>query len=87
MDKNLIIFIKAISEPTRLRILNYLKRECCVGEIWKKLDMPQNLASHHLRILKEAMLVIPEKRGLKVVYKLDKKNLASNFKNLQAYLK
>lgn len=87
MDKNLIIFIKAISEPTRLRIINYLKRECCVGEIWKKLDLPQNLTSHHLRILKEAGLVSPEKRGLKVVYKLDKKYLASNFKNLQAYLK
>lgn len=82
-----MVFIKAISEPSRLRILNYLKQECCVGEIWKKLDLPQNLASHHLRVLKEAKLVVPEKRGLKVVYKLDKKYLASSFKNLQAYLK
>lgn len=87
MDKSLMVFIKAISEPSRLRILNYLKRECCVGEIWKKLDLPQNLASHHLRVLKEANLVISEKRGLKVVYKLDKRYLAANVKNLQAYLK
>lgn len=87
MNKELLIFIKAIGDPTRLRILNYLKQECCVGELWKKLNLSQNLTSHHLKVLKESGLVIPEKRGLKVVYKLDKKNLALNLKLLQNYLK
>jgi len=87
MDNNLEIFIKAISEPTRLRILNYLKKECCVGELWKRLELPQNLTSHHLRVLKDAKLVIPEKRGLKVVYRLNKKYLTNNLKMLNDYLK
>ncbi len=87
MNKELLVFIKAISDETRLRIMNYLKQECCVGELWKKLALPQNLTSHHLRVLKDANLVLSEKRGLKVVYKLDKKYLASNLKALQNYLK
>ncbi len=87
MNKELISFVKAISDETRLAILNYLKKECCVGDIWKRLNLPQNLASHHLRILKEAGLVIAKRDGLKVVYKLDKKKLASDLKSLQIYLK
>lgn len=87
MNKELLLFVKAISDETRLKILNYLKQECCVGELWKRLDLPQNLTSHHLKVLKDAKLVIAKKQGLKVVYKLDKKYLASSLKLLQSYLK
>ena len=86
MKKDLLLFIKAIGEPTRLRILNHLKKDCCVGELWKRLDLPQNLTSHHLRVLKDANLVIAEKRGLKVVYRINEKVLDSNLKKLKDYL-
>jgi DNA-binding transcriptional ArsR family regulator len=86
MKREPFIFVKAISEPTRLRILSYLKKECCVGELWKKLDLPQNLTSHHLRILRESKLIISEKRGLKVVYRLNEPVLRANFKKLKDYL-
>lgn len=87
MNKELLAFIKAIGESKRLMILNYLKKECCVGELWKRLKFPQNLTSHHLRVLKTANLIESEKRGLKVVYKLNKVQLAKNLKLLQDYLK
>jgi ArsR family transcriptional regulator len=87
MNKELLIFAKAISEPTRLRILNFLKAECCVGELWKKLDLPQNLVSHHLRVLKEAKLVLAEKRGLRIVYKLNEKKLRHDLEKLDSYLR
>ncbi|NTW22319.1 winged helix-turn-helix transcriptional regulator [Candidatus Falkowbacteria bacterium] len=86
MDQSLLQFIKAIGEPTRLRILRHLKNECCVGEIWKKLDLSQNLASHHLRVLKDADLISAEKRGLKVVYRLNERELARGLKRLGSYL-
>ncbi len=86
MNEELKIFIKAISNETRLDILNYLKKECCVGDIWKKLNLPQNLASHHLKVLKESGLVEAKKNGLKVVYKLNKKQLALRLRLLQVYL-
>jgi len=79
-------FAKVIGEPTRLRILNHLKKECCVGDIWEKLDLPQNLTSHHLRILREANLIIAEKRGSRMVYRLNEVILKRNMRQLSNYL-
>lgn len=87
MNKELFIFIKAIGEPKRMMILNHLKKECCVGELWKRLKLPQNLTSHHLRVLKQAKLIESEKRGAKVVYKVDQNFLNKNLKLLESYLK
>jgi len=86
MKQDLLTFTKTIGDSTRLMILNHLKKECCVGELWKKLDLPQNLVSHHLRVLRDAKLIIPEKRGLKVVYRLNKDSLAKNLHQLDKYL-
>ena len=86
MKKELVLFTKTIGDATRLSILHQLKKECCVGELWKKLELPQNLVSHHLRVLRDAQLIIPEKRGLKVVYCLNEKVLAKNFEQLRTYL-
>lgn len=86
MNKKLLIFIKAIGDPTRLRILNHLRKECCVGDLWQKLHLPQNLCSHHLRVLKEAKLISSKKMGLKVVYKLNEDFLESSLGELKKYL-
>jgi ArsR family transcriptional regulator len=86
MNKKLLIFIKAIGDPTRLRILNHLRKECCVGDLWQKLNLPQNLCSHHLRVLKDAKLISSKKMGLKVVYKLNDDFLENNLKELKKYL-
>ncbi|NTU98881.1 winged helix-turn-helix transcriptional regulator [Candidatus Falkowbacteria bacterium] len=86
MNEELFVFIKAISEPKRMLILSHLKKECCVGELWKRLDLPQNLTSHHLRVLKQAKLIESEKRGSKVVYCLRQDHVDRNIKLLQTYL-
>jgi ArsR family transcriptional regulator len=87
MTKDLFIFIKAIGEPKRMLILNHLKQECCVGELWKKLNLPQNLTSHHLRVLKQAKLIESEKQGSRMVYKLKQAEIDKNIKLLESYLK
>jgi len=44
--------------------------EHCVCEIMKHVKMSQSLISHHLSDLKEAGIVIDDKRGLRVYYSL-----------------
>lgn len=64
--------LKAASDENRLAILCMLnKGEMCVCEIWSKLDLPQNLVSHHLKILKDAGFLKSRKEGLRVYYSVD----------------
>lgn len=64
--------LKAASDVNRLAILCMLnKGEMCVCEIWPKLGLAQNLASHHLKILKDAGFINSRKDGLRVYYSVD----------------
>lgn len=75
-------FLKLISDENRLKIICLLGRgERCVCEIWQDLKIPQNLASHHLKTLKDFKLLTSKKVGLKVIYKLDDEEL-KNYQNL-----
>jgi ArsR family transcriptional regulator len=72
--ENLAKVLKKISEPNRLKILCLLKGgEKCVCDIWQCLKLPQNLISHHLKVLKDLKLISSKKVGLKVFYKLNQK--------------
>ena len=62
----------AISDPTRRRILDYLKeRDMTAGEIAEKFDISKPSISHHLSTLKEAGLVTSDKQGQHIVYSLN----------------
>lgn len=66
--------LKITSEESRLKILCILKDgEHCVCEIIEHLNLSQSLISHHLKDLKEAGIIINDKRGLNVYYSLTKK--------------
>lgn len=63
--------LKIITEDTRLKLLCILRKgQHCVCEMIEHTDFSQSLISHHLRDLKEAKLVISEKKGLRVYYRL-----------------
>jgi len=63
--------LKLVSEKSRLKMLCILRQgEHCVCEIMKHVKMSQSLISHHLSDLKEAGIVIDDKRGLRVYYSL-----------------
>ena len=63
---------KALSVDTRVRLLRLLKDRCmCVGAAANRLGLTPGAVSQHLRILREAGLVIPEKRGYYVHYRVD----------------
>lgn len=64
---------KALSDETRLRILNILlERECCVCEVMQALDISQTRASRNLAALYEAGFLKLRKDGLWSLYSIDK---------------
>lgn len=84
---NITDFLKAISDKNRLSILKYLAGgEKCVCEIWEDIDLPQNLVSHHLKVLKKLDLITSKKRGLKVIYRLNKIRIKKYLKTLYIFL-
>jgi ArsR family transcriptional regulator, arsenate/arsenite/antimonite-responsive transcriptional repressor len=62
---------KALSDPTRLAIVNQLagSGECCVCNL-EPLGLSQPTISHHLKILREAGLVESTRRGTWAYYRL-----------------
>jgi len=80
-------FLKIISDLNRLQILCMLnKGERCVCEIWQYLDLPQNLISHHLKVLKNFNLVESKKDGTKVIYSINQKEINKYSSLLARYL-
>ncbi len=72
--RNAIKFFKALSDPTRLRILMLLlQRKLCVCELVFILKMEQSRISHQLRVLREAGLVEDIRDGKWINYQIPKK--------------
>lgn len=68
--------LKIISEANRLKILCVLKKgERCACDIARDIGVPQNLASHHLKTLKEGGVVESHRKGLEIIYRLRKESL------------
>lgn len=63
---------KALSDPTRIRILNFLcSEEHSVNEIAEKLNLSQSSVSHQLRFLKNLRLVKFRREGTTLYYSND----------------
>ena len=66
-------FFKALADPTRLEVVGLLaarRGELCACELESHFDLSQPTVSHHLRVLREAGIVTPERRGTWVYYSL-----------------
>ena len=63
---------KALSDPTRIRILNLLcTDEHSVNDIAESLDLGQSTVSHQLRFLKNLRLVKYRREGTTLYYSKD----------------
>lgn len=68
--RDFIRVMKALSEPSRVKILKMLtRRELCVCELQAGLGLAQPTVSKHLRILEDAGLVEKRKEGLWMNYR------------------
>lgn len=84
-DKHLVQAMKAIADPTRLKILRLLKQKgcCSIGksegmcacDIEERIKLSQPTISHHMAILAKAGLVQAQKQGLWMWYQRNEKAL------------
>jgi ArsR family transcriptional regulator len=67
---------KALADDHRLKILQEIKKRSdylpCM-ELCGIIDLTQPSISHHVKLLQEADLIIPEKEGRNVKYTLNRK--------------
>ena len=67
---------KILSVDARVRIIQLLNNgPMCVNALSSRLDITQGAVSQHLKILRDAGIVISEKRGYYVHYSLNRKLL------------
>ncbi len=66
--------LKAIADPARLRLLNFIAAqpsgEACVCHFTEPLGLSQPTVSHHLKLLYAAGLLERERRGTWVYYRI-----------------
>ncbi|MEW5721670.1 MAG: metalloregulator ArsR/SmtB family transcription factor [Thermodesulfobacteriota bacterium] len=75
-EKQARIF-KVLSVGTRVRMIELLKhRSLCVNALARALEITPAAVSQHLRILRDADIVTPEKRGYFVHYRINEETLA-----------
>lgn len=71
--------LAAIADPTRLSIISMLSANdeaVCVCDITDQFTLGQPTISHHLRILREAGVIVGDKRGKWVYYSIVRPKLA-----------
>jgi ArsR family transcriptional regulator len=79
--------LKALADPTRLRIVDALRKAApdalCQCELTPLFAMSQQALSKHLRVLTDASVVGSERRGVWTYYFI----LPDSFKEVQAWLR
>lgn len=75
--------LTALGDPTRRAIFERLaERPCAVGELAGELPISRPAVSQHLKVLKEAKLVVDRPVGTRRIYQVDPDGLAA----LRGYL-
>ena len=82
MSENLVL--KAIAEPRRKEILRLLHKETglSASEIGRRIDLTQQAASLHLKVLEQAGLVEARREGTRHLYVVR----PEGFKPVQAFV-
>ena len=77
-DAELALLAKALGHPARVRILRLLlaRDACYCGELVDELPLAQATVSQHLKVLKQAGLVVGEVEGLRTCYCASRERLS-----------
>jgi len=78
--RELAALFKALSDPTRVRIMSALaRREFCVNDLAAALEMTQSAISHQLSDLRELRIVRHRREGRHIFYRLDDEHVETLF--------
>ena len=79
---------KILGDVTRTKILSALEKgELNVSSISECVGLPISAISHQLRILRQAKLIKPNKKGKEVFYSLDDEHISLIFNCALAHVK
>lgn len=78
--------LKALSAPVRISIILLLDIPRCVHELVEALNITQPLVSQHLRVLRSTGIVLSERRGREVLYKLSDDHLTHIVRDAVAHV-
>jgi ArsR family transcriptional regulator, arsenate/arsenite/antimonite-responsive transcriptional repressor len=78
LEVDLASLAKALGHPARVRILRLLlaREACYCGQIVDELPLAQATVSQHLKVLRDAGLIVGEIEGLRTCYWASRKRLA-----------
>jgi ArsR family transcriptional regulator len=77
---DIVTTFKALADDTRVRVLKLLSGgEFCVCEIAAALDLEQPRLSFHLRILKQAGIVLVRRQERWILYRLNEEDMFVRF--------
>ncbi|EFO81948.1 transcriptional regulator, ArsR family [Oscillochloris trichoides DG-6] len=72
MENALTQILQAMADPTRRAILQMLNDgDMTAGEIAARFAISAPSVSHHLNVLKAAELVLTQRQGQKIIYRLN----------------
>ena len=81
--RDLVKVYKALSDESRLRVLNLLlERECCVCEVMQALEISQSKASRTLSALHDVSFLKLRKDGLWSLYSIDWEGIGVHLKDI-----
>lgn len=74
---------KALSDKNRLKIIDMLSQgQMNVSDVADNLNVEENLASHHLRVLASLGFLKSDKRGREVFYRVNRAKMVALVKDL-----
>jgi ArsR family transcriptional regulator len=78
---------RLMGDPSRLKImLACLDEVLCVGDISRRTGLSLSLASHHLRLLRGARIVQPQRRGKQIFYGVEDARVACVLRDMVAHV-
>jgi len=87
MFKDKAIFLKALGEETRLKILELLaQEELCNCQLMERIGISQTMVSHHAKILKQANIIKENRNGKWIYYTLNNDFVMGNITSLCTFL-
>ena len=81
--------LKVIAHPKRLEIIDLLekRRRMTVTEIYEELGLRQALASQHLNLLRDKGVLLSEKIGKNIYYRLKNTDITTIISCMERYCK
>ena len=80
--------MRALAHPLRLKILEFLdqNKNIQVNQIYNTLKIEQSIASQHLRILKNAGVLVADKDGKYMHYTIDYQRVSNAVRAINRFM-